>query len=187
MIYKIFRKLLLRFFLLLTMVFLIIPISNVEGGNSMDISSSAFKFGEEIPKKYACDDIDISPPLTWSGAPEGTKSFVLICDDPDAPVGTWIHWVLYNIPAETTQLPENVQKIEVLADNAQQGQNDFRRTGYGGPCPPPGHGYHRYFFKLYAVDTTLNLQAGKATKADVLRAIDGHILIEAKLMGKYKR
>lgn len=187
MIYNVFRKLLLRFFLFLTVVFLTIPINNVEGGNSMDISSSAFKFGEEIPRKYTCDDIDISPPLIWSGAPEGTKSFVLICDDPDAPVGTWVHWVLYNIPTETTQLPENVQKTEILANGAQQGKNDFRRTGYGGPCPPPGHGYHRYFFKLYAVDTTLSLKAGKATKEEVLRAIDRHILIEAKLMGKYKR
>jgi len=187
MIYNVFRKLLLRFSLLLTVLFLTIPINNVEGGNSMDIRSSAFKFGEEIPKKHTCDDIDISPPLTWSGAPEGTKSFVLICDDPDAPVGTWVHWVLYNIPPQTTQLPENVQKTEILASGAQQGQNDFRRTGYGGPCPPPGHGYHRYFFKLYAVDTTLNIKAGKATKEEVLRAIDRHILIEAKLMGKYKR
>jgi Raf kinase inhibitor-like YbhB/YbcL family protein len=153
----------------------------------MKITSSAFKQEEEIPKKYTCDDIDISPPLSWTDAPKETDSFALICDDPDAPVGTWVHWVIYNIPAETTQLPEAVQKTETLASGARQGRNDFRRVGYGGPCPPPGHGYHRYFFKLYALDSTLDLKAGKATKMDVLKAMDGHVLTESKLMGKYKR
>ena len=153
----------------------------------MEIRSSAFKGGEEIPRKYTCDDIDISPPLSWTGVPEGTESFVLICDDPDAPVGTWVHWVIYNIPAETAQLSASVQKTKELASGAQQGKNDFHRVGYGGPCPPPGHGYHRYFFKLYALDSMLGLKAGTATKLNVLRAIDGHVLMETKMMGKYKR
>jgi Raf kinase inhibitor-like YbhB/YbcL family protein len=179
------KKCKLYIFLFSIVVLLIVPKSNVEGGNSMDITSTAFNQGEEIPQIHTCDGSDISPPLSWTGTPEGAKSFALICDDPDAPVGTWVHWVIYNMPAPTTQLSEAVQKTEVLANGARQGMNDFRRIGYGGPCPPPGHGYHRYFFKLYALDTMLDIKSGR--KIDVLRVMDGHILAEAKLMGKYKR
>ena len=153
----------------------------------MEITSSAFRHGEEIPKKFTCDDIDVSPSLSWSGAPEETRSFALICDDPDAPVGVWVHWVIYNIPAGTNNLQEAVPTTEILVSGARQGENDFGRIGYGGPCPPPGHGYHRYFFKLYALNTVLDLKDRKVTKKVLLEAMKGHVLAEAQLMGKYKR
>jgi len=150
----------------------------------MKLISSAFKEGEMIPSKYTCDGPDVSPPLEWSDAPAGTKSFALISDDPDAPVGTWVHWVIFNIPANEHKLEENVPKTEVLKNGARQGKNDFGRLGYGGPCPPGGT--HRYFFKLYALDRELDLRPG-ATKRDLLKAMEGHVLAEAYLMGKYKR
>jgi len=150
----------------------------------MEIKSSVFDEGGMIPKRYTCDDADISPPLSWTGAPEGTKSFALISDDPDAPVGTWVHWVIFNMPANVSELPEMVPPSKSLPDGTKQGTNDFRKIGYGGPCPPGGT--HRYYFKLYALDTELNLDAG-ATKADVTRAMQGHILAECHLMGRYSR
>lgn len=150
----------------------------------MEIKSPAFAEGEMIPKKYTCDDVNVSPPLQWSGAPEGTKSYALIADDPDAPVGTWVHWVLFNIPADVTQLPENFPPQDKFDNGAVHGKNDFRKLGYGGPCPPGGT--HRYFFKLYALDTTLDLKPG-ASKKDVLNAMKGHVLDQCQLMGKYKR
>ncbi|RLC65970.1 MAG: YbhB/YbcL family Raf kinase inhibitor-like protein [Chloroflexi bacterium] len=151
---------------------------------SFELTSPAFAHGEPIPSKYTCDGEDISPPLEWSGAPAGTQSFALIMDDPDAPVGTWIHWVLYNAPAETNALPEGVPADAELSDGSLHGKNSWRRTDYGGPCPPSGT--HRYFFKLYALDTTLNLDAG-ATKKQLLQAMEGHILDQAELVGTYKR
>lgn len=150
----------------------------------MDLFSSAFKDGDSIPRKYTCDDADISPPLIWENVPEGTVSFALISDDPDAPVGIWVHWVMFNLPAGKRSLPENVPKNRQLDDGTIQGTTDFRRPGYGGPCPPGGT--HRYFFKLYALDTMLDLEPG-ATKAAVEQAMQGHILDTAELMGKYKR
>ena len=150
------------------------------------LTSAAFKDGAPIPGKYTCDGGDVSPPLTWSGAPAGTRSVALIADDPDAPGGTWVHWVLYNLPAEVSELPENIAKVESLdLGGARQGRNDFRRPGYGGPCPPPGPA-HRYFFKLYALDTRLELKAG-AQKKDVEAAMEGHVLGSAQLMGTYAR
>ena len=149
------------------------------------LSSSAFKAGAEIPKKHTCDGADQSPALSWSGAPAAAKGFALIADDPDAPVGTWVHWVAYDLPSTATELPENVPPDDTLAGGGKQGRNDFRKTGYGGPCPPPGKP-HRYFFKLYALDAPTGLKA-RATKADVLRAIEGHVLGQAELMGTYKR
>ena len=149
------------------------------------LSSSAFKAGAEIPKQFSCEGADQSPPLSWSGAPEGTKSFALIADDPDAPVGTWVHWVLYDLPGDTTELRQGLRTDETLPNGAKHGVNDFRKTGYGGPCPPPGKP-HRYFFKLYALDASINLNP-RATKADVLRAIEGHVLGQAELMGTYRR
>lgn len=137
-----------------------------------------------IPKKYACDGIDVSPPLVWTSVPEGTKSFAIICDDPDAPRGTWIHWVIFNIPADTRELPENIPPQKTLIIGVKQGINDFRKIGYGGPCPPSGT--HRYYFYLYALDTEINLESG-ATKEQLLKAMKGHILAEGQLMGKYKR
>jgi len=150
----------------------------------MEIKSSVFDEGGMIPKRYTCDDADISPHLSWTGAPEGTKSFALISDDPDAPVGTWVHWVIFNIPANVGELPEMVPPSETLPDGTKQGINDFRKIGYGGPCPPGGT--HRYYFKLYALDTELDLEPG-ATKADVTGAMQGHILAECRLMGRYSR
>ncbi len=150
------------------------------------LTSAAFKDGAPIPAKYTCDGVDVSPPLAWSGAPAGTRSVALIADDPDAPGGTWVHWVLYNLPAEVSDLPENIAKVESLdLGGARQGRNDFRRPGYGGPCPPPGPA-HRYFFKLYALDTRLELKAG-AQKKDVEAALEGHALGSAQIMGTYAR
>jgi Raf kinase inhibitor-like YbhB/YbcL family protein len=152
---------------------------------SIQLTSSAFEAGKTIPAKYTCQGDDISPPLKWSSPPPGAKSLALICDDPDAPVGTWVHWVLYNIAPTTTELPEKVPATETVLHSAKQGLNDFRRLGYGGPCPPPGRP-HRYFFKLYALDTELQLGA-RAAKKDLVRAMEGHILAEGQLMGTYQR
>jgi len=154
---------------------------------AFSLSSPAFKEGATIPGKYTCDGADVSPSLSWSGAPPGTVTFALIADDPDAPAGTWVHWVLYDLPAATTQLAENVERSDAPASlgGARQGRSDFRRPGYGGPCPPPGPA-HRYFFKLYALDAPLKLQVG-ATKRDVEAAMQGHVLGTAQLMGTYAR
>jgi hypothetical protein len=151
----------------------------------MRLWSPAFEEGKPIPVAYTCDGKDVSPPLNWEGAPEGTRSFALICDDPDAPMGTWVHWVLFNIPADSTSLPEGVPTDAKLPDGARQGLSDFGRTGYGGPCPPRGKP-HRYFFKLYALDTVLELE-GNIRKADLERAMAGHVLAQAQLMGTYQR
>ncbi len=162
-----------------------------EGGEKMSFSirSSIFESGGKIPSIYTCDSRDVSPPLDWRGVPEGTKSFVLICDDPDAPVGTWVHWVFYNIPETVTSLEEGIPAVEEFKSGnlkgAMQGKNDFGRIGYGGPCPPRGKP-HRYFFKLYALDILLNAKPG-LRKKEVLRLIEGHILGEAKFYGLYGR
>lgn len=152
---------------------------------AFEIRSTAFTAGGTIPKKYTCDGPDVSPPLSWTEPPAGTKSLALIMDDPDAPVGTWVHWVLCNLPASTHELSEGTPTTETLASGARQGANDFRKVGYGGPCPPPGPA-HRYFFKLYALDTELNL-APRATKKQLEAAMKGHILAQAELMGRYGR
>ena len=149
------------------------------------IQSSDFASGGDIARAFTCDGEDRSPNLSWSGPPEGTKTFALIADDPDAPAGTWVHWVIFNIPAKTHSLPGGVEKKEQLADGAKQGRNDFRKIGYNGPCPPPGKP-HRYFFKLYALSLELGLPSG-ASKADVERAMQAHVLAHAELMGRYKR
>jgi len=151
------------------------------------LASPAFREGAAIPLKHTCDGADVSPPLAWSDAPAKSAAFALIADDPDAPAGTWVHWVLYNLPATARGLPENVPKTDQLPSlgGALQGRNDFRRAGYGGPCPPPGPA-HRYFFKLYALNEALGLNAG-ASKADVERAMRGHVLGSAQLMGSYAR
>jgi Raf kinase inhibitor-like YbhB/YbcL family protein len=155
---------------------------------NLQITSTAFSEGQPIPAKYSCEGSDASPPLKWitqSGTPGTIKSFALIMDDPDAPVGTWVHWVLYDLPPNTTGLPEDVAKTQFIAGNAKQGLNSWPRPGYGGPCPPPGKP-HRYFFKLYALDTMLDLKPG-ATKKDLLKAMEGHVLAEGQLMGTYQR
>lgn len=150
----------------------------------MEVKSSAFNEGEMIPKTFTCDDINISPSLEWSSVPDGTRTFALICDDPDAPSGTFVHWVYYDIPADVTRLPEGINPDQNPATGGTQGRNDFRKIGYGGPCPPGGT--HRYFFKLYAVDVVLGIEPG-ATKQQVMDAMSGHILSESELMGKYSR
>jgi Raf kinase inhibitor-like YbhB/YbcL family protein len=155
------------------------------GSMSFALSSSGFASGASIPAKYTCEAEDLSPPLSWSGAPSATQSFALIADDPDAPAGTWVHWVLYDLPVKTASLPENVSKVEQPPTGGHQGRNDFRRTGYSGPCPPPGKP-HRYFFKLYALDRMLTLKSG-ASKADLEKAMQGHVLARAEWMGTYRR
>lgn len=158
--------------------------TSFSGGIEMEIKSAAFEEGGLIPSEFTCDGADVSPPLTWSSVPAGTKSLALISDDPDAPVGIWVHWVIYNIPPTETGLPKVVPGDEKLENGTIQGKNDFSRIGYGGPCPPSGT--HRYYFKLYALDTMLDLKPG-ATKDQLLKAMDGKILAECQLMGKYKR
>lgn len=148
------------------------------------IFSTAFGEGGMIPKKYTCDGENVSPPLEWSGIPEGTRSIAIISDDPDAPVGTWVHWVIFNIPPTVNGVPENVPPVGVLENGSRQGSNDFRKIGYGGPCPPKGT--HRYYFKIYTLDKELGLDAG-ATKEDLLAEMEGHILGEGQLIGLYKR
>jgi Raf kinase inhibitor-like YbhB/YbcL family protein len=151
---------------------------------AIQVQSAAFKEGEMIPRDCTCDGKDVSPGLSWSDLPAGTKSVALICDDPDAPVGTWVHWVIYNIPPETKALPEGVPTEKTLDTGAVQGKNDWGAVGYRGPCPPGGT--HRYFFKLYALDTMLGLEPG-AAKKELLVAMENHILAKGQLMGKYKR
>ncbi len=148
------------------------------------IKSLAFEDGGMIPGKFTCDGLDVSPALGWESVPENAKTLAIICDDPDAPMGTWVHWVVFNIPADLGGLEEDVPADEVLPTGAIQGKNDFRRIGYGGPCPPGGT--HRYFFKIYALDTELDLSPG-ATKSQVLEAMEGHILAHGELMGRYSR
>jgi len=152
---------------------------------TLKLSSPDFTSGETIPKQFTCDGADISPALEWSDPPKGTQSFVVIADDPDAPVGTWVHWVLFDLPADARSLAQNFPNREELEDGSRQGRNDFRKIGYGGPCPPPGKP-HRYFFKLYALDKKLDLKAG-ASKQDVENAQRGHVLAKAEWMGRYGR
>jgi Raf kinase inhibitor-like YbhB/YbcL family protein len=150
-----------------------------------EITTTAFQEGKPIPKRHTGDDHDLSPPLKWTDPPAGTKCFALIADDPDAPRGIWVHWVLFNLPPDTRGMDEGVPKKETLPNGAKQGTTDFGSVGYGGPAPPKGKP-HRYFFKLYALDEQLNLPAG-GKKAEVEAAMKGHILAEAQVMGTYQR
>ncbi len=152
---------------------------------AFELTSTAFVQGETIPRTYTCDAEDISPPLAWSDPPERTKSFALICEDPDAPKGTWSHWVLYNIPGDRRALPEDVKRGGELFWGALQGKNDFGDVEYGGPCPPPGKP-HRYYFYLYALDDELDLDYG-ATREELLEAMRGYLLERVELMGRYER
>lgn len=159
---------------------------NIGKEGTMELKSRAFSQGRAIPSKYTCDGKDVSPPLTLTKPPSGTKSFTLIVDDPDAPMGTWIHWVIYNLPPTTRRLPEAFPTDErlSLSDGTIQGKSDFGRTAYGGPCPPDGT--HRYFFRLFALDTVLSLPSASTAK-EVKAAMEGHILETAQLMGTYRR
>lgn len=149
------------------------------------ITSSAFKDGGDIPKKFTCDGEDVSPALKWSEGPAATKSLALIADDPDAPAGTWVHWVIYDLPANLRQLAESVPRDNQLKAGGLQGTNDFGKVGYNGPCPPPGKP-HRYFFKLYALDQFLNLKSG-ISRAELEKAMQGHVLAQAQIMGRFGR
>jgi Raf kinase inhibitor-like YbhB/YbcL family protein len=149
------------------------------------IESPAFATGAAIPRKHTCDGANVSPALVWLDPPFGTESFALICDDPDAPMGTWVHWVIYGLPAKLSGLPEGLPPSPTLPDGTRQGLNDFKKTGYGGPCPPLGKA-HRYFFRLYALNDPLNLAPG-ASKAQLQGAIAGRVLGTAELVGKYAR
>ena len=162
--------------------------SERETAMTMTLESSAFNHMGEIPKRYTCDGADVSPPLAWTGVPEGAKSLVLIVDDPDAPDPkapkmTWVHWVLYNIPTDAFELPEEVSP-QALPAGTKEGLSNWKKTGYGGPCPPIGR--HRYFFKLYALDVTLR-DLKKPTKAQLEQAMQGHILAQRELIGTYQR
>jgi Raf kinase inhibitor-like YbhB/YbcL family protein len=152
---------------------------------TLSLKSTAFVHEGDMPRNHTCDGADVSPALAWNDPPAGTQSFSLIMDDPDAPAGTWVHWVIYDLPAQAQELREGVPKEKELKDGSRQGRNDFSRLGYGGPCPPRGAA-HRYFFKLYALDARLALPPG-SSKADLERAMKGHILAQAQLMGRYKR
>jgi Raf kinase inhibitor-like YbhB/YbcL family protein len=152
---------------------------------TIELSSPAFTESQTIPKQYTADGKDVSPPLRWKNSPEGTKSFALICDDPDAPRGDWVHWVLFNLPADQKELEEGAPAREDLPSGGKQGKNDFRKVGYGGPSPPAGKP-HRYFFTLYALDAPLDLAAG-VSKSQLVAAMKGHVLAEGRLMGKYGR
>jgi Raf kinase inhibitor-like YbhB/YbcL family protein len=149
------------------------------------LKSPQWKQGDTIPQRFTCDGKDVSPPLQWDGAPTGTKSFSLVTEDPDAPGGTFFHWVLYSLPATAHELPENLPKQKELPDGARQGRNSFGGIGYGGPCPPPGPAHH-YYFRLYAIDKKLDLAPG-ASHGDLERAMKGHVLAQAEFMGLYKR
>jgi Raf kinase inhibitor-like YbhB/YbcL family protein len=152
---------------------------------SLDLTSPDFPSGGTIPKQFTCEGSDVSPALQWKAPPSGTQSFTLITDDPDAPVGTWVHWVLFDLPPTLRSLPQNFPKDPQASDGSRQGSNDFDKVGYNGPCPPAGKP-HRYFFKLYALDTKLDLKGG-ATKKDVERSMQGHILSRGEYMGRYSR
>jgi Raf kinase inhibitor-like YbhB/YbcL family protein len=156
------------------------------GGEKVQIkvTSAAFEEGGVIPAEYTCDGRNVSPPIAWEGVPPRAKTIALVADDPDAPRGTWVHWVLFNLPAGERGLAEGVPATETLASGARHGKNDFGGAGYGGPCPPSGT--HRYYFKLYALDAALNLPSG-ATKEQLLKALEGHVVGEGQLMGRYQR
>ncbi len=151
----------------------------------VSISAEGFNNGERIPDKFTCEGKDISPPLSWEGVPAETKSIALIMDDPDASGGTFVHWIIYNIEANTRHLPEAIPLNEVFADGSMQGMTDFGGTGYGGPCPPPGKP-HRYYFKIYALDIRPNLSPG-ASKSQLENVMKGHIIASGELMGKCER
>lgn len=152
---------------------------------AFSLSSSSFQNGSDIPKQFTCSGADISPGLKWSNPPAGTKTFALIADDPDAPAGTWTHWLVYDLPPQTAALQENLPKTDDIPSGGKQGRNDFRKIGYGGPCPPPGKP-HRYFFKLYALDEVLNLKPAE-DRRQLEQAMKGHVLGQAELMGKFDR
>tara|TARA_B100000315_G_C14375944_1_gene495169 strand:- start:68 stop:583 length:516 start_codon:yes stop_codon:yes gene_type:complete len=166
-------------------LFFLIIISFCTNTFALEIKSEVFKQKGYIPDRYSCDAQDFSPSLSWSQVPQGTKSLAIICDDPDAPFKIWVHWVIFNIPSGISSLEENISKEKLNELSAVEGLNDFGRLGYNGPCPPAGKP-HRYFFTLYALDTTLSLEEGVGKK-ELVEAMQGHILAETKVIGLYQR
>ncbi len=158
--------------------------NQLQSTKDIKLTSTAFKEGESIPHQYTCDGVNVSPPLEWSGVPKSAKTVAMIADDPDAPSGTWVHWIVYNLPAENIGMVENLPASENLKAGGLQGKNDFGNVGYTGPCPPSGT--HRYFFKIYALDGELALKA-RATKPEVEKAMEGHVVAQGQLMGTYRR
>ncbi len=174
-----------RTFLVVLACSLTAPYGEAAGPDrTLSLKSRAFAPEGAIPPRYTCDGPDLSPPLEWTDPPVPTKSFALDVEDPDAPGGTWIHWVAWNIPAGLRALPEGIARQSPLADGIRQGRNDFERVGYGGPCPPAGT--HRYVFNLYALDVTLSLPAA-AEQGALEKAMQGHLLAHAQLVGRYRR
>ena len=170
-----FKKIIFIFFLISISLF-------AQGKNNMKIFSNSFNNNENVPEKFTCNGKNISPHLKWENYPENTRSFALIMDDPDAPAGTWVHWIVYNIPSNINELKESV-KLNLI--NATEGKNSWGNNSYGGPCPPPGN-THRYFFKIYALNIKTNFPEG-LTKSELLQRIKSHIISEAHLIGLYKR
>jgi len=177
-------KKVIMFFFVLFLFYILFSAAQVKPAK-LKVTSPAFKEGEMIPEKYTCKGEDISPEINWSGAPKGTKSFILICDDPDAPMGTWVHWVVFNIPSKITKLQQCFPKDAVLKNGIKQAKTSFGSSGYGGPCPPSGT--HRYYFKVYALSKMLSLDPKKSTKKEVLKAMEGSIIGYGELMGKFHK
>jgi hypothetical protein len=176
-------------FVFLTTMLILLTLVSCSGegakkGPVIEVKSPAFGHAMSMSDKYTCDDVDISPPLEWKNAPTGTKSFAIICETPDAPTGNWVQWVIYDIPADMTNLPQSIPRTGELDFGARQGKNDFDQVGYAGPCLPAGQ--HRFFFRVYALDGPTNLKAG-AKKEELVEAMKGHILAEGALMGVYAR
>jgi len=160
-------------------------LAGTDPSGKLELKSTAFRAGGTIPAQFTCSGGNTSPALTWNDPPARTQSFALIVDDPDAPAGTWVHWLVYNLPASARKLPERVPQGDSIAGGGNQGENDFPQTGYGGPCPPPGRP-HRYFFRLYALDAVLQLRA-PVHRADLDSAMKGHVLGQAELMARFGR
>ena len=155
------------------------------GSSRLTVESESFAPGGRIPTKYTCDGENVSPPISWSEGPEGTREFALLCDDPDAPGGVFVHWVLWGIPKGTTQLKEGIAAGDASLGSAQSGTNSFQLRGYRGPCPPPGKP-HRYFFRIFALDGAVTLRAG-ASRGELDRAMNGHVVAQGEVVGKYGR
>jgi Raf kinase inhibitor-like YbhB/YbcL family protein len=173
--------------LLTLVIFMVAGSARVRGqqASKLELKTTSFDPGGFIPKRFTCEAADVSPALSWSDPPAGTQSFAIIEDDPDAPSGTFVHWLVYDLPAGSRRLPEALPGSDQMAGGGRQGTNDFSRTGYSGPCPPPGKP-HRYFIRLYALDGKLNLRPA-ATRRELDNAMQGHILARAELMGRFKR
>ncbi|EEF57031.1 YbhB/YbcL family Raf kinase inhibitor-like protein [Pedosphaera parvula] len=172
-------------FLLLNLASLAVCAAEEQGTNTLKLSSASFSDGQPIPEKYTCEGKNFSPPLSWNGGVPGTKTFALTCVDPDAPGGTWTHWIIYNLPENVTELPENISKVEAPPSGGRQGVNSFHKVGYSGPCPPRGQTHH-YIFEVYALNEQLQLKS-KASRKDFEAAIKGHVLARGRLVGTYQK